>query len=281
MKCPVCCTDAVFQANHPDTTLYCCNACTHVFSAQKSQSNDEIYSEEYFTDAHQNWFSNPNISLFRWIAQCIPTSAKSLIDVGCGSGQFLKYINKQKQGMHLVGIDIVANENVEGIIFHRSDVLKANLLERFDVVVCQAVIEHVPDLSKFVSQISELCSDDGKVFIMTLNNNSLLYMTARLLNKFYISIAFNQLYSTHHVHHFTTKSLITALARGGLRTVAIRNHNIPLNAIDIPATNLILRKILLVGVSILFFLGWLTNRCYLQTVIAVPLSLSTDDIVSG
>jgi 2-polyprenyl-3-methyl-5-hydroxy-6-metoxy-1,4-benzoquinol methylase len=268
----VCNAPAAFLADHPEAALYRCNACTHVFSDPDTIIHGEVYREEYFRDAHRNWFSHPNLTLFRWIVQTIPNTAKSLVDVGCGNGGFLKYVRTQIPSMHLVGVDIVPNQEIEGISFHQVDALEANLGEKFDVVVSQAVIEHVPDLTKFISQLARLCNDGGQVFVMTLNNDSLLYMTARLLKRFGISIAFNRLYSAHHVHHFTSRSLQTALARGGLRTVNVRHHNAPLDAIDIPTSVPIIRGVLLAGVAMLFVLGLPFRRCYLQTVVAVPIT---------
>lgn len=270
-NCPVCGATTSFMATHPEAEIYHCSTCTHVFSDQKSLAQSELYCSDYFQNTHRNWFCHPNRDLFNWILAHIPRHASSLIDVGCGTGGFLKFLRTKRSGIRLTGIDLAANEDVDGIRFVQADALNTDLGEKFDVVVSQAVIEHVPNLQEFSGQLASLSNVDGYIFVMTLNNDSMLYVMARLLKKVGVDIAFNRLYSAHHVHHFTTQSLKLVLANAGLRVVAVHHHNAPLSAIDVPGTTPLLRGMLLLGVGMLFLLGSLFRKCYLQTVIAVPI----------
>lgn len=269
-KCPVCGSAGFFATSHPEATIYRCKACTHVYSDPQTIDQRETYSTQYFQDTHRNWFSVPNLPLFEWILGRIPPAAKSLIDVGCGNGSFLRHVHGKRPDLALTGLDLAENEAADGITFIKGDAVTTEVGQVFDVVVSQAVIEHIVDLDSFTRQLARLCAANGIVVVMTLNNDSLLYAAARLMKRLGIPIAHDRLYSAHHVHHFTTRSLQQALARAGLATQAVHHHDAPLKAVDIPGNGAAVRGVLLAGVAALFFLGRLLGRCYLQTVVAVP-----------
>jgi hypothetical protein len=82
-----------------------------------------------------------------------------------------------------------------------------------------------------------------------------------------IPLAFNRLYSRHHLHHFTPKSLRTLLESSGL---AITDHimrNAPLKAMDLPVRNPVADVLLRAGVWVIFTAGSITSKTYLQTVV--------------
>lgn len=271
-KCPICGTTVAEFGTHPEALLLLCESCSHVFSEPNSINSPEFYSEDYFRETHRNWFTNPNLSLFSWIVDRIPTTARSTLDVGCGNGDFLRFVRKRREDLKLVGIDLVENHNDEAarIEYHRLDVSVEQLSERFDVVVSLATIEHVIDIVSFARCLAEYCSDRGVVIVMTLNNDSLLYAIARFLKRLRCRVAYDRLYSAHHVHHFTRKSLKQLLEYAGLEVTAVHFHNAPLSAIDVPAKSGWVRYLQLVGVFFIFFFGKIIRRTYLQTAIAVP-----------
>jgi hypothetical protein len=126
------------------------------------------------------------------------------------SGRFLWHLRKIRPDLALTGVDLAANR------------------------VSLAVIEHVADIRAFVDRLWQLAKPAGTVTIVTLNEDSLLYGLARLGKRWGVPLAFNRLYSRHHLHHFTRKSLRTVLQAGGLQIESEIVHNAPLAAIDIP-----------------------------------------------
>ena len=77
--------------------LYKCASCNHVFTVVSNKKNKE-YVEVYF-DEHSNWFKYPNYKYYNFINTYIGTVFEnrnfSLLDVGCGSGTFLKFIKEE------------------------------------------------------------------------------------------------------------------------------------------------------------------------------------------
>lgn len=252
-----------------DADVFRCEDCSHVFTDPASISHPEIYGREYYERTHRNWFANPNRELFSWIASRLPEGAASVLDVGCGKGAFLRFLRARKGGtLKLVGIDYSSNEVEDGVEFRQGDFTRMPGDERFDAVVSLAVIEHVEDPVAFARSLNRRCASNGMIAVMTLDNGSLLYATARLMARLGLRGPAERLYSAHHLQHFTRKSLRLALEKVGLEVVELHHHNAPLASIDVPASNVLVRMIFMAGVVLLFQLGLISGRTYLQTVVA-------------
>ena len=264
IACPVCGAQAVYAYKHPEARIFRCSNCTHAFSDPDSVHGLESYSADYYEQAHRNWFANPNFRLFEWIERQIPSQAQSVIDIGCGRGQFLDYLRAKRPEIRLVGVDLSQNQPRDNIEFHCGDVLDLEL-GTFDAVVTLATIEHVPDVAGFGRQIHDRCNPGGFAFVMTLDDGSLLYRASRLAWRLGVPVGFDRLYSAHHLHHFTHKSLVTLLERSGLQARRTLHHSVPLKALDLPVSP-IARPLFLAGVKAVFTAGDLVGLSYLQTI---------------
>jgi 2-polyprenyl-3-methyl-5-hydroxy-6-metoxy-1,4-benzoquinol methylase len=256
------------MADHPEAMLYRCSRCTHCFSVL-NPDQQEHYSLHYYEEEHRRWFENPNLRLFKRITDIIlrDPRTRSVLDVGCGRGDFLRYLAAARPDLALTGIELTDVPPASGIRFVKGDALTAQVKGPFDAVVSLAVIEHVAEVKAFARRLVELCRPGGLICIMTVNEASLLYATARALRRAGFGIAFNRLYSSHHVHHFTTRSLRELLGREHLTPERIFQHNGLLAATDVPATSPLARGVLQAAVGTLMVLGWGCGRMYLQTAV--------------
>jgi 2-polyprenyl-3-methyl-5-hydroxy-6-metoxy-1,4-benzoquinol methylase len=230
----------------------------------------EGYQADYYDEAHKNWFANPDFGLFRWILSRFPVNARTVIDVGCGRGAFLRYVRNLRPDLGLVGIDLSENHSGGGIEYVQADILGPPLNRKAHVVVSLAAIEHVVEPVRMARRLAQLCYPDGVVVVMTLDNQSLLYAAARTAYRFGVRGPFHRLYSAHHLQHFTAASLRTCLRAAGLEVIDTHRHNVQMCAVDIPEGDPVVRAIQWLGVWALFALGRLTGLSYLQTVVAVP-----------
>ncbi|MEM7085923.1 MAG: class I SAM-dependent methyltransferase [Bacteroidota bacterium] len=96
----------------------------------------------------------------------------SLLDIGAGTGEFLKVA--QKGGWNISGIE--PNEKARAIARNKNINLKASiedvLGEKFDVVTLWHVLEHLPDLEASIRKIESLIVDGGILIIAVPNFNS-------------------------------------------------------------------------------------------------------------
>jgi 2-polyprenyl-3-methyl-5-hydroxy-6-metoxy-1,4-benzoquinol methylase len=265
INCPICLSPARLMAPHPEANIYRCEQCTHAFSDAASMPEQETYDSSYYDEAHRRWFKHPNLGLFDRIASLIPQGA-SVLDIGCGRGDFLKHLHKKRPDLDLTGIDYSPNQDPE-IHFLQGDAFTTEFLSQFDVTVSLAVIEHVEDCVAFTHRMRVLTKPGGMVVISTINESSVLYALARTGRALGIPLAFDRLYSHHHLQHFTRASLRQLLRSSGLRLTRHFVHNSPIQAVDIPVRSRSADAALRLAVLAVSVTGSLLSKSYLQTAI--------------
>jgi len=268
-SCTICGTGSPLERSVPEAELFRCPECDHCFTDLNSVAGLETYGAEYFETTHKRWFENPNYPLFRRIASYLsklPARAE-VIDVGCGRGDFLRFLGGAGLDLSLVGVDFAAPAPGSGIHFIRGDVMEVPIAQSFDAVVSLAVIEHVPDVHRFVERLRELCVPGGLIVIMTNHEGGLLYRLARLLHRLGYRRPCERLYSKHHLNHFNVSSLTRLLRLHRLAIEDIRYHNTPIAAVDIPAASAATETILRALVWGVWILGRLTRQTFLQVVV--------------
>jgi SAM-dependent methyltransferase len=268
---------------HPEGELYRCQRCTHAFTLPESIREPERYAISYFEEEHKRWFEYPNVALFKRIAAIIPRDG-SVLDVGCGRGDFLRFLRRTRPDLQLTGIDLTANDNTEGIRFLQGDFFQSDTGGPFDFVVSLAVIEHVPNVADFVKRLCGLVKPGQTVAVMTLNESSVLYALARAGQSIGLPLAFDRLYSIHHLHHFTPRSLQYLFTSAGYSIRAHFDHNAPLKAMDIPVRSKIGNALLRSGLWLTWRVGDATKHRYLQTIICIspgPPSRPADTVTAA
>jgi len=266
--CTVCGASTRFEDQFRDIVLYRCPACDHCLTDVGALEHLGEYDEAWEA-LHPNWFENPNARLFELVEQTIGTQGPDarVLDVGSGRGELLEYLRRRKPRLALTGLDLALNPQIEGVEMIVADIADADLGgRRWDVVTSLATIEHLVDVRQFVQRLHDLVEPHGVVVIMTIDDRSILYETARRLKRFGYRTAYERLYDRFHLNHFNSRSLRTLIEQGGFDVVAHHHHNIPLAAVDMPTQSALLRF----GVLGTFALGRLTRRTYEQTLVARP-----------
>lgn len=113
---------------------------------------------------------------------------KNVIDVGCGGGLLAE--SMAQLGANVTGLDMVqASLDVAKLHTLESGVkVKYELAtaedwssqnsEKYDVVTCLEMLEHVPDPASVVKACADLVKPGGKVIFSTLNRNVKSYLMA-------------------------------------------------------------------------------------------------------
>jgi 2-polyprenyl-3-methyl-5-hydroxy-6-metoxy-1,4-benzoquinol methylase len=205
-------------------------------------------------------------SLSSIIEASFPAQRVRVLDVGCGQGAFLKHLLASHPQYALTGVDLAHNQ-APGIRFIQGSFPEVDISPGFEVITMLAVIEHFEAPVPVVKKAIELLAPGGLLCMMTLNSNSLLYRIGRALRYVGWRTPFERNYDTHHLQHFTNRSLRRLLETNGLVVERQWNHNFPLRAVDLPETGPMLKTVLKLASAAVFALSSPLNCGMLQTAI--------------
>jgi methionine biosynthesis protein MetW len=103
-----------------------------------------------FADYDEYWERRGPVTVIhpRWkIATEVIEDGSSVLDVGCGSGEFLRYLGRHRPGCVLRGVDLspvaVGIARAEGLDAAVLDIEQDDLAAEADYVTCFEVIEHL------------------------------------------------------------------------------------------------------------------------------------------
>jgi len=139
-----------------------------------------------------------------------------LLDVGCGSGGFLRFVSKNKR-IHPMGIDLISHwraiwrkYDVPAEVLRIEDVVNRD--DQYDVVTCTEVLEHILNPVSFFNNLTKIVQPGGAL-ILTFPNIG-------VLSPFCLGQTSAQAWPPNHIN-FPTKKTIEILGnRFGVRLVA-------------------------------------------------------------
>ena len=114
---------------------------------------------------------------------------KKILDVGCGGGILAEALSEL--GANVTGID--ASENTIGVAKSHSKSISSNVRfiqntieefiasnpeEKFDVITCLEMLEHVPSPGEIIKNCSDILKKAGDIFFSTINRNPRSYLFA-------------------------------------------------------------------------------------------------------
>jgi len=213
------------------------------FSDQKFINEEEVNKFNSYADSW--WDPNGKMKSLHWInptrvsyiKQQIceyfkiedteqPLKGLKVLDVGCGAGVL-------SESMALLGADVVGIDVTENmIVVAKKHSAKSNLKidyriqdindliakgEKFDVVLCMEVVEHIDNLDDFIPTCNKAVKDGGLLFISTINRTFKSYAAAIIAAEYilrWLPIG------THQWHKFVKPSEICNI---------LENHATPIN----------------------------------------------------
>lgn len=226
-QCPACggATTVIFSA--PVAVTRRCAACGCIFNDMKAWP--ALFDAEYFS---RNYVGRESVQTkeSRWILASLRpyASAGSVLDVGCGTGMFLRAA-REAGYLRNVGADISeaalakAAANIgEGdalVLLPKQPIPE----RRYDVV---ALLDSIATLEKpadFLVRCRESYLTDGGILIIRTPHLSLPYrMFARVAGSVAAAFGIHPYFAPHRVVLFTQASLFRLLRREGFQIV--RSH---------------------------------------------------------
>ncbi len=139
----------------------------------------------------------------------------TILDYGCGTGNFLAYLNRQ--GFNTAGVEpSPAARKIANDLLPNSAVTQSlsEIPGNFDAITLWHVLEHVSTLDETLQELKQKLNSNGRIIIAVPTLNSWE----------------SDIYGTHwaaydtprHLWHFNRKSMQTLLNRNGLKLAAIK-----------------------------------------------------------
>jgi 2-polyprenyl-6-hydroxyphenyl methylase/3-demethylubiquinone-9 3-methyltransferase len=147
-------------------------------------------------------------------------SGMRVLDVGCGGGILSE--SMAAVGALVTGIDMgEAPLQVARLHQHESNLtidyqqitieeLADSDIEKFDVITCLEMIEHVPDPGSIIGACRKLLKPDGHLFLSTINRNPKSYLFAVIGAEYILNLLPR---GTHDYAKFLKPSEVTAWLR--------------------------------------------------------------------
>ena len=157
-----------------------------------------------------------------YISSKVELEGKTLLDVGCGGGILAEALHDK--GAIVTGIDAAgpgieiakhhAKKNNKLIDYQEStaeDLIQKSS-EKYDVVTCLEVLEHVPDPKLLVKTCIDLLKPNGDLFFSTINKNPRSWFTAIVGAEYIFNILPK---GTHEFDKFIKPSSLGSYIREG------------------------------------------------------------------
>ena len=180
-----------------------------------------------FSDYDDYWHQRGEIRIVfgRWrlTADALPDSG-TLIDVGCGTGEFLTYLRDHRHsGLTMKGVDGSA-ESVRMTQQRGFDATVVNLLsgalpEKAEYLTCFEVLEHIPDAEVALRAMRDACQK--RIFI-SVPNIGYIGCRARLALFGRFPLTTCVMHIKEHVRFWTVRDFRQWAESNGLRLVRAR-----------------------------------------------------------
>src|SRR5690625_635856 len=162
-----------------------------------------------------------NPLVLNWILEQVGSlQDKKVLDVGCGGGILSE--SMAQQGAEVTGIDLAMRslkiarlhslESGVSVEYHHSSAeeFAAQHPEKFDVITCMEMLEHVPNPASVVSACAQLVKTGGWVICSTLNRNPQSFLFAIIGAEYVLNLLPR---GTHHYESFIKPSELARAAR--------------------------------------------------------------------
>lgn len=235
-QCPVCQSNS-FQTLFPcvdyTTTqetfqVQSCSSCSFIFT--NPRPDDENLGKYYESNDYIS-HSNSQKGLFNRVYQRVRNYAiKSkfnlvnelnnnglLIDYGCGTGEFLGYV--QKQGRNVIGIEPSEAARQQAINNHQLKVISVNEFPNLPnqsatIISLWHVLEHVSNLRETIAKFHSILNDRGHLVIAVPNCSSL---DAQIYGPVWAGYDVPR-----HLWHFTPKTMKALVESEGFNLLTMK-----------------------------------------------------------
>ncbi len=210
-----------------------CTDCAAIYKkpAESARPIAEYYTNPTYHElAYWSFEAQAERALRRILENIVSVTGKpdsrSLLEVGCGPGRFLKMA--QDAGFEVAGVELnegnaaEARERTGGAPIICEDFMSMPGGRQYDVIAMLDLIEHMPDPLAALRRSYELLKPGGHLAVYTPNHGGITARVADLLYRFSghaVKGPVTEIFDCLHLVFFDVKSLGSALGHSGFQVV--------------------------------------------------------------
>lgn len=207
-------------------SLYRCRSCKTVYLGKYNANYDDglyAYYQTYLGKSKEETYDALTCKSYMQVLRLFASygSGKSILDVGCGKGDFVDVA--MQEGYSVEGIELSQHAvNIAqgfGLPVTKRDFFSNEIQDAsMDIVTMFEVLEHLPDPVKFLCRAEAVVNPGGLIYLTTPNFNSL---DRRVLGAGWDAI------HREHLTYFTTATLLTAIRNNtSLEVLHVETRNV-------------------------------------------------------
>lgn len=222
------CRSKLDSISYPNVNLSLgkCGSCDVVYNEERNdivEEDVEKFNNEFFDTygVHENMFMT-DISRMVSYGKRHSYSDRSVVDVGCGRGEFLRFC--KTLGYEVFGVEKnqgLQKTMIQNKISAYSDIEKFKSdFKEVGYVYCSHALEHFIDPLDMLFQMKSLLKKGGVISVTIPCLNPMTFMLERILNHFKINSGWG-IFMSVHLTYFNKKSLRLILEKAGFEDVEI------------------------------------------------------------
>lgn len=192
------------------------------------QSIDEIARENALKSIREHNFN----LLVGWLKEISNSNGKpKLLDVGSAHGWFLQKVKEDFDAQGIEPDQAMADFAIKKGLNVRKGYFPAVLdkNEKFDVIIFNDVLEHIPDVKNIVKSCSDYLNDDGILVINVPDRRGVFYKVSKFLKKLGMAGSFDRMWQvglpSPHLYYFDKNSIGKIAAQAGFNIVKEHSLN--------------------------------------------------------
>lgn len=211
-NCNICSSNQYKILYKHDYSYVICKQCGHVFQSNRKES---IHYHELPYESQWNNYMNHSKNRANYIIDFLPedtlVNVKKVIDIGCGPGGVLYYLNQKFPIWEINGITAPSDKDkmIKGINVIYDDFENYSFKEKYDFAILCHVLEHFINPLDALNKINSILNNDGILYIEV---PSFLYAEVRSDPQF----------CPVHLSYFSKKKIIQLLEYNGFKILKIK-----------------------------------------------------------
>lgn len=207
--------------------LFRCQRCGLIFVASRIKDVDSHYSKDYFLENYLDEKYRPGrLNQARQRLKEIKEiqTGGRLLDIGCGTGDFLKIAGDSGYQAEGTEISSFAQEccQAQGLKVYLGNLAGLNLpRSSFDCITMWDIIEHLSDPKAYLKESRRLLREEGLLALKTPNVTLELFKIIKLFNSIIPQTSY-LLHPSKHIFYFTPETLGKLLELCGFQILKVK-----------------------------------------------------------